>query len=130
MDQLRGIQSDSSLSLLFFSEKNVQNVQDQIRYNVWLKSEKKNIIGLQDHDQLLIVMRSIFLQEALNQPTNIGTQILALNKSVLDFAVTQVFVELKQHVSYLDNLDSGRQIMEHSVNPSKRGDKQLVLKPW
>ena len=38
---LYGIQNYSPLSKLFFSKENVQLINDMVRYNVYLKSDKK-----------------------------------------------------------------------------------------
>ena len=52
----------SPLANMFFSNLNIKSIQEQLRYQVWLKSDKKYVIGYQDQHQLLIVMRSIYLQ--------------------------------------------------------------------
>ena len=37
---LQGIQQNSKLSTLFFSNENINNIQELIRYTVWIMSEK------------------------------------------------------------------------------------------
>ena len=65
-EALRGIQTESTLSQVFFSKQNIDLIQNQIRYNVWIKSNKMHIIGRQSDTELEIVMRSIYLQYSKN----------------------------------------------------------------
>ena len=130
MDQLKGIQIDTPLSQAFFSRQNIHSLQVNIRHQVWLKSHKKHVIGYQDQNELLIVMRSVYLQYSLNQPTNILQQIKDLNEMVLKYCVENVLSQLKQYISYNDHINQDLKIMEHSVNTSIRGNKQLEMKPW
>ena len=69
--------SKNSLNESFFSDENVEIIQNAIRYNVWLKT--KNIIGNQSTTQLNIIMRSIYLQYSENLLNNIKEQIIRLN---------------------------------------------------
>ena len=62
---------DNILNQTFFSSKNVKIVQNGLRHSVWEKSGKKHIIGEQSETELVVVMRSIFLQFAKNLPDNI-----------------------------------------------------------
>tara|TARA_Y100000389_G_C17465470_1_gene525106 strand:+ start:4262 stop:4654 length:393 start_codon:yes stop_codon:yes gene_type:complete len=130
MNSLQGIQSSSPLSIAFFSDCNMNNLNDQIRYNVWLQSKKQYKIGNQDPEQLQVVMRSIYLQEALNQPDNIPQQVHDLNNSVMSYVLPRMMSEIKQYVKYNDDINEERQILPHSVNPSIKGSKNLQYNPW
>ena len=72
------------LNQLFFSHKNLDLIQDMIRYRVYMKSNQKYIIGKQSNVEVQIVMRSIYLQQSTNLPTNIKEQISYLNNLVAD----------------------------------------------
>ena len=130
MDQLKGIQTYTPLSKAFFSNENISGLQTKIRYQVWLKSGKKYVIGNQSNDELLIIMRSIFLQESQNQPNNLLTQIRKLNMNVIDYSVSKILVNVNQYMEYKKSIDGKREIMPHSINMSNRGSKQLTIKPW
>ena len=54
------IEEPSAISNLFFSEQNINNIQDMIRYNVYKLSGQT--ISRQSDTDLKIVMRSYFLQ--------------------------------------------------------------------
>ena len=71
-----------------------------IRYNVYLRSGKKHIIGRQSDTQLQIIMRSIYLQNSKNLNTDIKGQIQELNKLVIDYCVPNILVEVEQYIQY------------------------------
>jgi len=71
-----GLWTSDSLSNAFFSQQNIQIIQNGIRAGVYHRSNGQYVIGPQDCDSLKIVMRSVFLQYSANQPNNI----ILLNK--------------------------------------------------
>ena len=73
-----GLWTSNSLSDAFFSEQNIQIIQNGIRAGVYNRSNSQYVIGPQDCDSLKIVMRSVFLQYSANQPNNISQQIAQL----------------------------------------------------
>jgi hypothetical protein len=88
---------ETLLSKTFFSKENIQIIQNGIRAGVYYKSNQQYIVGPQDCDSLKIIMRSVFLQHATNQPTNITGQVEQLNKIVLDFCIFQVYSEAQSY---------------------------------
>jgi hypothetical protein len=77
-----GLWSSTPLSQAFFSQQNIQIIQNGIRAGVYNRSNGQYVIGPQDCDSLKIVMRSVFLQYSANQPNNYQQQITQLNKIV------------------------------------------------
>lgn len=122
---LYGIQNYSSLSLTFFSKENVQLIQDMIRYNVWMKSGKKFLIGEQSTVELEVIMRGIYLQHARNLDFNIKEQVKELNNMVLQFVVPQVMSGVEQYFGYLHNIETMPVSIEHPKNMSIKGTKLL-----
>ncbi len=96
-----GIWNDSDLSQAFFSENNIQVLQNGIRQGVYNRSNGQYEIGQQDCDTLKIIMRSVFLQNAANLPYNIPGQVANLNKMVLDYCVQQVYSEAQGYMKYI-----------------------------
>jgi len=124
-----GIWDNTSLSNHFFSEKNITTIQNGMREGVYLRSNGQYTIGVQDGDTLKIIMRSIFLQHAANQPTNIKQQIYELNKIVWDYTIPQLYAEAQGYHKYLQDAST----MYTPIAPpvlAKNNDKQLILKPW
>jgi len=71
-------------------------------------------------------MRSVYLQNSKNQSLNIATQVQELNSIVLVFCVKEIYALLEQQMMYLKEINGPRQIMDHSVNMSSAGSKQLM----
>jgi hypothetical protein len=99
-DNLKYTQQNTALSNLYFSSKNMIIVQNAIRANVYKMSNKKYIIDDQNIDVLNIIMRSIYLQNSLNQPDNLTKQIEDLNKMVVDYCVPKVYSEVEGYLKY------------------------------
>lgn len=89
---------------VFFSDVNISALHDAIRYRVWVETDKEHVIGQQSRDQLLFVMRSIFLTESRHIPgerETILAQIRELNSHVLKYCVPQIVGELKMYKQYI-----------------------------
>lgn len=124
-----GLWNSSSLSNAFFSQQNIQIIQNAIRAGVYNKSNGQYTIGPQDCDSLKIVMRSVFLQNSANQPNNITQQITQLNKIVLDYCIQQVYGEAQGYMKYIDDASTLVVPISHPVMANDN-DRQLELKPW
>ena len=124
-----GLWNETTLSDLFFSQQNIQIIQNGIRAGVYKMSNGQYVIGPQDCDALKIIMRSIFLQYSANQPTNITEQIIALNQMVMNYCIEQVYGEAQGYVKYLDDAST---LVVPIAPPvmAKNNDRELVLKPW
>jgi hypothetical protein len=93
--------NENELSRAYFSSENIQILQNGIRAGVYKKSKGQYVIGLQDCDSIKIIMRSIFLSYAVNQPHNIPEQISELNNMVLDYCVKNIYSEAQGYMKYL-----------------------------
>ena len=124
-----GLWSQTPLSQAFFSQQNIQIIQNGIRAGVYNRSNGQYVIGPQDCDSLKIVMRSVFLQYSANQPNNYQQQITQLNKIVLEYCVQQVYSEAQGYMKYVDDASTLVVPLSHPVMTSNN-DRQLELKPW
>ena len=124
-----GLWTDTPLSQAFFSEQNIQIVQNGIRAGIYQISNGQYVIGPQDCDSLKIIMRSVYLQHAANQPTNISNQISELNKIVLNYCIQQVYSEAQGYIQYINDASTLVVPIAHPVMASQN-DRQLELKPW
>ena len=124
-----GNQQKSKLSDLYYSQANIDYLQDEIVRQVFEKSDGKYRIGKQNEDELIIVMKSIFLQNARNSDIDLQYQIDVLNKLVLDYAINQVYSETVGYIKYKYDISTLAEPMSHPTM-SKRNDKQLELKKW
>jgi hypothetical protein len=100
---LTGEWEDNVLAQVFFSAENMQIIQNGIRAGVYQRSKGKYVIGEQDCDTLRIIMRTIFLQNATNAPTEIRAQIIELNELVFEYCVPRVHGEAEGYIQQLEN---------------------------
>jgi len=124
-----GLWNDTILSKAFFSQQNIQIIQNGIRAGVYHRSNGQYVVGPQDCDSLKIIMRSVFLQYSANQPSNIPQQIQELNKIVLNYCVQQVYSEAQGYMKYIDDASTLVVPIAHPVQASNT-DRQLELKSW
>ena len=126
-NSLKYIQTDTLLSKAFFSNTNLEMIQNMLRYNVWLASDKKYMIDKQDSVQLNIIMRSIYLQYSKNLQYDIKTQIKKLNGFVIDWCVPRVLSEVMQYVQYKKDISRPIEIIPYGEYKSSAGTKTLTL---
>ena len=118
------------LNQTFFSKENIQIIQNNIRKNVWLQTDKKHIIGNQSEEELIIVMRSTFLQYSKNNANNITQQIEELNKLVCDWCINEIITQIKQYVGFVNSLDKNVVPLEYGMYMSNAGTKSLNLEKF
>lgn len=117
---IKGILEENSLNSLFFSEMNVKAIQDTLRYRVYKNTDQ--VISEQSSNDIFIIMRSIMLQYANFRVgvDNIVDEIRRLNSKVLDYAVSNVSSNVKQHQGYVEDLSKLPVPMDMPVYHNKR----------
>ena len=128
-DALNGIWENTPLSNAFFSKENMQIIQNGIRAGVYQRSRGKYVVGEQDCDTLRIIMRTIYLQNAANAPTDIREQIIELNELVFEYCVPRVHGEAEGYIQYKRDVSNMYTPMARP-NFSDYKHKTLELKPW
>ena len=128
-DALTGSWTDTLLSKLFFSEENIQILQNSIKRGVYDRSNKKFVIGQQNCDELKIIMRSIYLQHCNNLPCDIKYQISRLNDLVTDYAIKQVYNEAIGYIKYKIDASTAYNPINLATNTSSKGNT-LELRPF
>jgi len=123
---LYGTLTRSKLSDAFFSKKNMENLQDNLRYRVYVASGGEYQIGKQNNTDLTIIMRAIYLQYAKHLPTNITGQIRELNRQVIEFALPKVMSEVKQYIHYVRQLETLPAQIPLPINVSSSGTRTLA----
>jgi hypothetical protein len=124
-----GLWNETPLSQAFFSQENIQIIQNGIRSGVYKRSNGQYVIGDQDCDSIKIIMRSVFLQYSANKPSSIPQQIIELNNIVLNYCVQQVYSEAQGYMKYIDDVSTLAVPIAHPVQASNN-DRQLELKSW
>ena len=103
---LTGNLEDNMLSKVFFSKGNIILLQRKIIKEVYNNSKGRFQIGYQDEDTLKIIMRSMYLQHAANNPENITAQVEALNQLVADYCVPQICSEAQAYINYKNDVSN------------------------
>jgi hypothetical protein len=133
----KNLYGETPLTFLFFSKQNVDNIQKLIRMLV--NKHTGQTIDNQSNTELLIVMRSIFLEysrhpklidESMSE--NVKQRLLIqytsevdrLNKLVIDATVPLIISQLQQYLMYLDDASSPLRVMDKPLSTSVKGTKQ------
>ena len=119
----------SRLSDAYFSKQNIQIIQNGIRKGVYDKSQQKILIDNQPEDQIVTVMRSMYLQHSKNLETNIAQQIEELNAHVLQYCINNIFNEAVAYLKYKEDASTMHRPMQHPIYSNKT-NKTLEQKPW
>lgn len=120
--------SENNVNTLFFSQQNVDILQQGIRYSVYKKTNRT--IDNQNERELRVIMRSIYLQYSRNLPTNILEQVKELNSRVLDGVIPKIVIEMNQYSTYLRDASSLPIPIDRGESTSSAGTKFLVNKEF
>lgn len=122
-DSIRGNMVATPLNTAYFSPANVQIVQNKIRREVYDRSSGEFLIDPQSADELMIIMRAMYLQYGKNLPDRIPEQIAELNQIVADWCVPKILAEASMHRSYLRDIQHLPVPLAHPVLLTKAGSK-------
>lgn len=121
---------ETPLSAGYFSKENIQIIQNGIRAGVYEKSKKQYTVAPQDCDTLKVIMRSIFLQHAANQPQNIPGQIEQLNNIVLDYCIHHVYSEAQSYMKYLRDVSTLAVPLSAPIVESQKDKNNYLMPNW
>jgi hypothetical protein len=124
---IKSIHTENPISSLFFSEHNIDILQNGIRFSVFSKTENNMVIDKQSENELLIIMRSVYLQYCKHLPYNITSQVKELNTKVIDYSVPKILVEINQHVNFKNDISKLPIPLEHPKDMSQKGSKFLYM---
>lgn len=121
---------ETPFSTAYFSKENILIIQNGIRAGVYKKSNGQYTVGQQDCDALKVIMRSVFLQHAMNQPTNISGQIEQLNLIVLDYCIHHVYSEAQGYMKYLYDVSTLAVPMASPIVESQKDKNNYLMPNW
>lgn len=127
---LTRIHTLTPLNAAFFSEANVKHIKDEIRYRVWVKSDKKHIIDPPNDDDVKTIMRSYYLQYSGNDPNNIRGEIEMLNERVITYSVDYILGEINMYVHYRNDQLNFPAPIANPVNANLTGTKSAEFKAF
>lgn len=126
-DAIRGNVVATPLNTAYFSPANVQIVQNKLRRDVYDRSGGEFLIDEQSVDELMIVMRAMYLQYGQNRPDHIPEQIATLNQLVADWCVPKILAECSMHKTYLRDIQNLPVPMEHPILLTRTGSKSATF---
>jgi len=118
------------VSELYFSQENLDIIQEGIIKSVYNTSEGNFKIGKQSEQELKIIMRSIYFQYAKNLNFDLREQVRELNTMVIRWCVDEIIKNVKQHLEYKKSVSTLPLPLEHSQLPSQKGTKILEIKSF
>lgn len=123
---IKGIQSNSDLSKLYFSDENMKRLQKQIKNEIFLRTGGEYKIDTdQDGQDLFIVMRSIYMEHAKFLENGIVRQVKELNRKVIEEVVPGIMVNIQQYHGYLKEINGPLKPIDRPVNVGNAGRKIL-----
>ena len=129
-DMLRGNWDHTALSDAFFTRKNANLIQAEIKKeNYRMSGPKKYVIDDQDVDELKMVMRAMYLQYAKNNPFNIEGQINDLNQIVIKWSAPRIMSEIEQYNYYINDISHLPIPLQQPMNMSSAGTRSLPFQP-
>jgi|SRR3989304_2529370 len=107
----------------FFSRHNLDYLQEEMIRQVYHKSCNNFKISRQSDDELLIIMRSMYLQYTLNLPTNVPEQVARLNKQVLLYAVPNIITRVQGYLGYQREQQTPNKFLSNPNHVSSAGTR-------
>lgn len=133
----KNLYGETPLTFLFFSNKNVENIQNVIKHIV--HKETGYVVDKQSQTELLVIMRSIFLEYSAHPPlldekmsdkkraeilSKYKSEVARINDIVINAIVPKVISQLQQYVDYLRDATQQPYQMETPNNSSISGERQ------
>jgi hypothetical protein len=120
--------SDTPLNKLFFSQGNIDTLQGQIQSTV------QQMIGAtidrQSDSDLLMVMRSYYLQYAQNEPDRLAQELSDLNNRVVNFCANRISVEVEAYRYYRKDIMDFPAPIANPMNVKQYGTRTGELKSF
>lgn len=123
---LKGIQSDSELSKIYFSDKNIKRLQAKIREEIFKRTNGQYKLDVdQEQRELLITMRAVYIEHGKFLPTGVIRQAKKLNDIVVEEVVPGMITEIKQYYGYLKDVNNPIKPIQRPINVSNAGRRTL-----
>jgi hypothetical protein len=123
---LKSIYTPTPLGEIFFSPENIGRLQKQIKKEIFIRSNGKYKLNVdQNESDLLVVMRAVYISDAVNSPYRIVHQVKELNHRTIERIIPDMLSMIKQDQQYLNELDRPINVLPYPVNVSRAGRLSL-----
>lgn len=127
-EQIQYRHSDTPLNKLFFSQGNIDTLQGQIQAAV--QQMVNASIDRQSDSDLLLVMRSYYLQYAENNPDRLAQELAELNHRVVNFCANRISVEVEAYRFYRKDIMDFPEPIANPMNVKKYGSMPGELRSF
>ena len=110
--------NSNPLSKVYFNPNNIATIQSGIINKVYQVSNGQFTIGRQNEQQLLIIMRSIYLQFSKNREYDIQNQINELNTMVIEECARIIIPNIHQQQGYINDISEAKKVLPLPQNVS------------
>ncbi len=121
-----GTELYDEVAKIYFSEKNMKRIQNMIKKEVLIKTNNNfRLDDDQDENDLLVVMRAIYLEYAKFLPNKIVRQVKELNNITVNYIIPNMITNIKQSYSYIKEINQPIRPIDRPVNVNNAGRKTL-----
>jgi hypothetical protein len=114
-------QTGTPLGDLFFSDFNLRSIQNNIRQSVL--STTGIAIDYQKQDDVLTLMRMVFINNSVDPYGNLPAQIKLMNDLVVKTATAQIGTGLSQYIGYIRDISTPLVPEPRPINTSVYGER-------
>lgn len=123
-EAVAGLQYPTELNQAFFAKDNLDRLQEEVRQRVYQASGSKQwVIDRQSDDEMKIIMRGVYLQNARHRVGETQQELAELNETVLTFAVKDVMTAVEHYMTYVQTLAEPVTPLDQPNASSMRGTK-------
>lgn len=114
-------QTSTPLGDLFFSDFNFQSIQNNIRQSIL--STTGIAIDYQKRDDVLTLMRMVFINNSIDPYGNLPAQVKLMNDLVTKTASSQITTGLSQYIGYIRDISTPLVPEPRPINTSVYGER-------
>lgn len=133
----KNLYGETLLTFLYFSKDNIDNIQKLLKMLVF--KQMNTVIDDQSNTELMIIMRSIFLEYSQHPPLidegmsditkkrlykMYSDEVSRLNELVLNELVPLTCSQLQQYLTYIHDASTPRVFMEKPITDTLKGEKE------
>lgn len=125
-EAIKGLHSNTEMSKLFFSDKNIRRLQKKIRNEIFYRTDGEFRLDVdQEQRDLFTVMRATYFEHGRFYPNQVVRQVKRLNQIVVNEIVPGIITEIKQEYGYIREINKPLNPIDRPLNVSNAGRRQL-----
>jgi hypothetical protein len=129
-EQIQYRHNNTPLNTVFFSPNNVENLQRKIHDAVLEMSKGEYDLSPQSEADLMLIMRSYYLQYGEHNPDEVAKELEQLNQRVVAFASNRIMVEIVAYKRYRKDILDFPEPIEHPKDMHIYGTRTGELKSF